>query len=181
MRYLLFLTAIVASPAFGQVAYPPADTSNLATKSEVQAASSAASAAQAAIPPACPVAPSGDTLNGTIGSGVNCTPKQDSTRPTSVQAGNTTLAANCTFSVSLARAFTSTSPFAYAAVVDTANNQMPCKIQTRSATAFTGICNAAQNTVLSLSVVTTGLTLLPFGTTCTAGTAVMWVAREPTQ
>lgn len=171
MRYLLFAAALLANPVLAQVAYPPADVSGLATKAEVTAA----------VPPACPVAPSGDTLNGSIGTGVNCTPKQDSTRPTSVQAGNTTLLANCTFSVTLARAFTSSSPFAYAAVVDTANNQMPCKVQTRSATSFTGICNAAQNTVLSLSVVTTGVTVLPFGTTCTAGTPVMWVAREATQ
>ena len=193
MRCLFALLTFVASPALAQVSYPPGgavDTSNLATKADVQAAqttannavtTSALSAVQATIPPACATAPSGDTLNGSVGSGAACTPKQDSTRPTAVQAGNTTLLANCSFAITFARAFTSSTPFVYAAVVDTGSNQMPCKIQTRSSTGATGVCNGAQSTVLSLSIVTSGLTVLPFGTSCTAGTPVMFVGREPSQ
>jgi len=138
-------------------------------------------AVQAAIPPVCSTAPAKDTLNGSVGTAAGCTPLSDNTRPTAVQAGNTTLLANCTFTITFSRAFTSAVPFVYAAVVDSSGNQMPCKIQTRSAQTETGVCAPAQSTALSLSIVTTGLTLTPFGTTCTAGTPVMFVGREPTQ
>lgn len=167
MKFLALLLTLVAVPVSAQVVYPPADVSGLAAKTD--------------IPPVCATAPSGDTLNGTVGNAPACTPPANSTRPTAVQAGNTTLAANCSFSITFSRSFTSSSPFVYAAVVDSSGSQMPCKIQTRSATGATGICNAAQSTLLSLSIVTTGLSVLPFSATCTAGTAVMFVGREPTQ
>jgi hypothetical protein len=153
----------------------------VATAPLATAAQLASKADASAIPPVCSTPPSADTLNGTAGSGAQCTPRGDNTRPTAVQAGNTTLAADCTFTVTFARSFTSATPFVYAAVVDTAGNQMPCKTKTRSSAGFTGVCQGSQNTVLSLSIVTSGLTLLPFGTTCTAGTPVMFVGREPTQ
>jgi len=152
-----------------------------AAQSAAQAAQAQASAAAAAIPPVCSMAPARDTLNGSVGAATACTPLSDNTRPTAVQAGNTTLAANCTFTITFARAFTSATPFVYAAVVDSSGNQMPCKIQSRSTQTETGVCAPANSTALNLSIVTTGLTLTPFGTTCTAGTPVMFVGREPTQ
>jgi hypothetical protein len=170
------LALLCASPIAAQVAYPPTtvDTSNLATASDL-------AAIIAAQPPVCSTATPKPAAAGTAGSGTACTPRVDRAAGVDVQANNTTLLANCSFTIAFPRSFVSAVPFVYAAVVDTGGAQMPCKIQSRSATGASGICNGAQSTVLSLSVVTSGLTVLPFGTTCTAGTAVMWVAREPTQ
>lgn len=189
---LVALLVLAASPAYAQLSNPGGgaapDLSGYATVGQVQDASSAAASAQSlatsaltAIPPACVVAPTGDTLNGTVGNGTPCTPPVNNTRPTAVQAGNTTLAADCSFSISFARAFTSSVPFVYAAVVNASGGVMPCTVSSRSSTTAAGKCQGAQPTVLSLSLVTTGLTLLPFGTSCTAGTPVMFVGREPTQ
>ena len=157
--------ALLAVPASAQIDNPGATQADIT----------------AALPPICAAVPPKDSLTGDIGIQPQCTPRVDRTAIVDVQTGNTTLAANCQFSFAFARAFTSSQPFVYAAVVDGTNAQMPCKIQSRSTTTVSGVCNAAQNTVLNLSIVTTGLTLLPFGTTCTAGTPVMVVGKEPTQ
>lgn len=196
-RLALLLALCCAAPAMGQgvVAPQAASAADVATalsaaqSAQTQAANAVATAngAQAAIPPACTTAPSADTLNGTVGSSPVCTPSATNTRPTAVQAGNVTggLLANCTFSVTFARSFISSVPFVYSAVVDTSANQMPCKAQTRSATGFTGICSPAQTSLLTINALTsaalTGINLSPFGSLCTAGTPVTWVAREPTQ
>lgn len=185
MKALLALAALLATAAPCQtVAGQSLDAISQAAadaQAKAKAASDAAAAAQAAIPPVCTTTPAGDTLNGTVGNSTACTPPANNTRPTAVQSGNTTLAADCTFSITFARSFTSSTPFIYAAVVDNTNTQMPCKIKTRSSSGGTGVCAQAQSTVLSLSIVTSGITLLPFGSTCTAGTPVMFVGREPTQ
>lgn len=165
MRKALFILALCASPAAAQIDNPGMTSA----------------AVQAMMPPVCSNIPPINTLTGAVGVGTPCTPPSDRTTILDVQTGNTTLAANCTFSISFARTFSSSLPFVYAAVVETGSNQMPCKIQTRSSTGATGICAQAQGTVLTLAIVTTGLTLLPFGTTCVAGTPVMFVGKEPSQ
>ena len=160
MRALLGLVAFVSAPAIAQgvVVSGPSDVAAAlaaaqsaqqqaaAANSTASAASTAANNALAAVPPICTSTPSKDTLNGSVGSASACTPLGDNTRPTAVQAGNTILAANCTFTISFARAFTSATPFVYAAVVDSSGNQMPCKIQTRTTQVETGVCAPANAT-----------------------------------
>lgn len=175
------ILGLIVAQLVSPLTLPSVDTSALASKSEVQAAASAASAAQAAIPPVCSTIPPKDTLTGSIGSALACTPRSDRTALLDVQTGNTTLGADCSFSFTFARSFTSASPFVYAAVVNSSSTQMPCKIQARSATGASGTCAPAQTVALNLAAVTAGLNVAPFGTTCTAGTPVMFVGREPTQ
>lgn len=175
MRVVAALLLLVASSAGAQIVSPlnppTIDTSALATKAEMQAA----------IPSKCTSIPPKDTLTGSVGTGEACIPALDRTALLDVQSGNTTLAANCTFTITFARTFTSPVPFIYAAVVDASGNQMPCKMQTRTSGGGTGICSPSQSALLNLSAVTAGFTFNPFATTCTAGTAVMFVGREPTQ
>lgn len=161
VKRLLILFALVSAPAHAQINNPGVTAGDL--------------------PPTCATVPPTDTLTGSVGASTPCTPRTDRTAILDVQAGDTLLAANCTFSMTFARAFSNATPFVYAAVVDSGGAQMPCKVQSRSSTVVSGICNGAQSTVLNLSIVTTGLTLLPFGTTCTAGTPVMVIGRNATQ
>lgn len=87
MRSLLAFAVLIASPAYGQVAYPPAtvDLSALPSKADVQAAADAASAAQslasaaqAAAASKCaatPAVPSMEVVGGSAGtSTVGCRP-----------------------------------------------------------------------------------------------------------
>lgn len=171
-RILLFLALLWAFPVQAQISGIQPDLSGV---------NNAISAVQANIPPVCSTVPAADTLLGTNGTASACTPKQDNTRPTAVQAGNTTLLADCTFSITFTRAFTSATPFVYAAVVDNTGTQMPCKIKTRSTTGATGVCNPAQSTALTTAIIALGLNVVPFATVCTAGTVVTFVGREPTQ
>lgn len=172
----LAIALIVGTPAIAQLVNPavPIDTSAFATKDDI-------TGVQSTIAPACATAPANGTLAGAVGTAPICTPHADANAQTPVQAGNTTLAANCTWSISFARSFVSSVPLVWASVIDSSGTQMPCKVQTRSSTAATGICAPAQATVLNLSIVTSGLSLSPFASTCTAGLAVMVGGREPTQ
>lgn len=172
MRALALLAAL-SSPAAAQTV----------AGQDLSAISAKATAALAAIPPVCTTAPASDTLSGTAGSATACTPHMDATRPTPVQAVNTTLNADCTWSVTFSRAFTSSAPVIHASVAlpTGATQPVPCFPMARSATAASGKCFPGQTTLLSLSIVTTGLTLNAFGNTCTAGLPVMVVGREPTQ
>jgi hypothetical protein len=158
---LWLLLALLPAPVAAQVSYPPSsvDTSNLATKPDV-------AAVQAAIPPVCSTAPAKDTLNGSVGSAAPCTPAPDNTRPTAVQRANTSLAADCTWSVAFSRAFTSSTPIVHASIIlAAATMPMPCIVLARSTTAANGKCFPAQTSLLNLSIITAGLTLAPFGTT----------------
>lgn len=159
--------------------------SSAATQAQQEAATALqqASAAQAAVPPVCISVPTIDTLSGTVGTSTPCTPPANNTRPTSVQAANTTLNADCSWAVTFARAFTSSTPIIYASVVlpSGATQPVPCFATVRSSTTNSGKCFPGQTTLLNLSIVTSGLSLNAFGSICTAGTAVMVVGREPTQ
>ena len=77
MRMIGILLAFVASPVAAQVSYPPlaVDPATLASKTDVQAAQSAASAAQSAAMNACqpdPSVPPMETVGGSAGSGAAC-------------------------------------------------------------------------------------------------------------
>lgn len=174
MRITLFAAALL----FAVPAHAQDSTSSLnapASPSDVTAA------IVAATPSPC-TTPAPDTLNGSAGAASTCMPRADAARPTPVQAANTTLAADCTWSVVFSRAFTTSSPIIHASVVlASPTSPVPCIVTSRSATTQAGKCFPGQTTSLNLSIVTAGLTLAPFGSTCVAGTAVMVVGREATQ
>lgn len=125
--------------------------------------------------------PAAHATNGVVGTSGFYIPS-DAAPKLDIQSANTTLATDCTWSVTFGQTFTSSSPIVHASVIVASPTQpIPCIVGTRSATGATGKCFPAQNTVLTLSIVTTGLTLAPFATTCTNGMPVMVVGREPTQ
>lgn len=165
-------TLVYLSPLRAQIGNsPPTDLS-----------AQIAAAVSGALPSDCP-APSADTLSGSAGTSTHCLPHPDATRPTAVQAANTTLNADCTWSVTFSRAFSNTTPIIHAIPVLSAGatQPMPCFISSRSTTTQSGKCYPGKATLLNLSLITSGLTLSPFDTTCTAGTPLMIVGREATQ
>lgn len=176
----LALLIVLSSPVAAQTV---AGQDLTAISQAAQNAQTQAAAALAAVPPVCSTAPASDSLNGTVGTSAACTPRLDATRPTPVQTVNTTLNADCTWSVTFARSFTSSVPIVHAGVAlpSNATQPIPCFPMARSSTAASGKCFPGQTTVLSLSIVTTGLTLNAFGSSCTAGLPIMVVGREPTQ
>jgi len=175
-----------------------AQSANAAAISAAQAAATAAanasaaasymtptgvsSAITAATPSPCST-PAADTLLGSAGSATPCMARPDSTRPTPVQTINTTLNADCTWSVTFSCAFSTSTPIVHANVqlAAGATQPIPCAVISRSTTTQSGKCFPGQATLLSLAIVTSGLSLNPFSATCTAGTPVMVAAREPTQ
>lgn len=186
IKTVLVVAALVvtAAPASTQIVSPlnPANGADVTAAANAAAAAQAsANAAQASIPGVCTVPPANGTLTGAVGTATPCTSRPDGNAQTPVQGGNTTLAANCAWSITFARAFVSSVPLVWASVVDSTGAQMPCKVQTRSSTTATGVCAPAQSTVLNLSIVTSGLSLNPFSAICTAGIPVMVGGREPTQ
>lgn len=125
--------------------------------------------------------PAGHSTNGTAGTANTYVPS-DAAPKLDIQSANTTLATDCTWSVTFGQTFTSSSPIVHASVIQASPTQpIPCIVGTRSSTAANGKCFPAQNTLLNLSIITAGLTLAPFASTCTNGTPVMVVGREPTQ
>jgi len=156
--------------------------------SEANAASSymtptgVSAAITAATPSPCPT-PLADTLNGSAGTSPICMERPDSTRPTAVQAINTTVASNCSWSVTFSRVMTTNTPIVEAQLLLPSGSTLPipCQALSRSSTGASGLCFPAQTTTLNLSIITAGLSLSPFGTTCTSGTPVMVLAREATQ
>lgn len=164
------------------------DLSGLATTNALNTAvaplatNSALTAMGATIPAACSTISPMDTLNGAVGSSTPCTPRSDNSRPTAVQAANAALDAACNWTVTFARSTVSSSPVVHANVVQASPTMpIPCIVSSRSATAAAGKCFPAQTTTLNLSIITAGLNLAPFGSTCTAGMPVMIVVRDPSQ
>lgn len=172
MRYLLILASLIASPAFAQVAYPPADTSNLATKSEVQAADSKASAAQTAASSACqPMAsvPPVEVPGGTAGSGQNCRlvnaadNRISRTGVFSYNASGQVLCSGsttCTWATALP-AGSASYPVFVTAVGASATPSVRCKVTSSTNTGFTGMtCAQSSSSIVigGLVEITTGLT-----------------------
>jgi hypothetical protein len=136
----------------------------------------------ATIPTPASTIPNMGPLNGSTGTAATYVPS-DSHIPLPSQYINTTVAANCTWSVTFARTMTTSSPIVIAQLLlpSGATLPIPCQALARSATGASGLCFPAQTTTLNLSIITAGLNLSPFGTTCTAGTPVMVAASENTQ
>ena len=190
--YAVMLTAAVigaGSMAFAQglvQAAPVApDLTGYAKATDVQAA--IASGIAAATPPDC-TTPLADTLLGSAGT-TKCMPHVSDTRPTAVQALNTTLNADCTWSGTFQRPFTSASPIVHAEAVLPAGSTQPmsCQPLSRSTTLQSGRCFQSQAstlaavTVVGVSVAVGSQTVNPTATTCTAGVPIMVWGREPTQ
>lgn len=164
------------------------DLSAMATTNALNAAvaplatNTALTAMGATIPAACTTAPFMDSLNGVVGTSTPCSPHPDNSGPTAVQAANAALDAACNWAVTFARSTTSSSPVVHANVVQASPTMpIPCIVSSRSTTAAAGKCFPAQTTTLNLSIITAGLNLAPFGSTCTAGMPVMIVVRDPSQ
>ncbi len=121
------------------------------------------------------------TLNGTVGTSNQYQPI-DAAPISQVQTANTTLGTDCTWSVTFQRAFLTSTPIVHANVQLSAGatQPVPCAVISRSTTTQSGKCFPGQTATLNLSIVTAGLTLSPFASTCTT-MPVMVVAREPTQ
>jgi hypothetical protein len=110
-----------------------------------------------------------------------CRAFADSFSPVPVQAANTTTAADGTYSVTWASAFSTPQPFAHAHYIGAPGSQpVTCQTTTSTATVTTGKCYAGQATLLSLSIVTTGLTLAPF-VAAAGGITVQVLGRDTTQ
>lgn len=175
MRLVLISLAVCAlsSPAMAQQAGPgpgaPYSDAN------------AIAAVTPLIPTASGSVPAAPVLNGQTGSGLSFVPANGAQKLI-IQTANTTLGADCTWSVTFSQTFTSSSPIVHASVVlSSATQPIPCIVTSRSSAAQSGKCFPGQTTLLTLAIVTTGLTLSPFASTCSAGTAVMVIGREPTQ
>lgn len=168
-RIIASILALIVSPAYAQgIPVPaPINTALYALKTSIPTPSTTVTSAPA--------------TNGAVGTSTQYVPA-DAAQKHTVQRANTTVDANCNWTVTFGQTFTSSSPVIHASVIVASPTQpMPCIVATRSSTVQTGKCFLSQTTVLSLSNVTAGFTLSPFGSTCTAGTPVMVVGAEPTQ
>lgn len=161
-----------------QVVTPaPIDTSNLATKSDVQTVQQTAQAAQAAVPSPCNTVPMQDTLTGTVGAGTPCTTRPDATRPTVIQAKTTTTAADATYSVTFDAPFASTPIYADARVYG-ATQPYLCTVTTLTATGASGKCfQLVATTLPTVATSLLGLVVSPFASAA-AGLSVRVVARQ---
>lgn len=152
------------------------------TVTQPAATPAAMSAVAATIPQPAATIPSGGVNGGTSGSAATY-PRSDAAPKITVQGANTTVGTNCAWSVTFTQAFISSTPIVSAHPVMTAGAAQPmtCIVTSRSTTAQSGTCYQAQTTLLSLSIVTSGLTVLPFQASACTALPLMVIAREPTQ
>ncbi len=133
------------------------------------------------MPAPCVATPLPDTLLGALGSGTPCSPRQDTARPTVVQAANVITDASGNWSVTWAKPFVSPVPAVNPLPVNTGTLPILCNVQTRSTTGATGRCWQANTTTLPGTLTAlTGLVLNAFQSGA-ANAAVMVIAREVTQ
>lgn len=189
-RTLALMLAMVPVAAWAQIYAPPDMAVAVSAAQAAQTASQAYTDAQvaAATPGDCGT-PSPDTLNGTAGAGSRCMTRPDASRPTAVQATNTTLNADCTWAATFSRAFLSATPIVHAEAVLPAGATQPvsCQPIVRSTTIQSGRCFQTQVAMLAavnvagISVAVGGQSVNSTAATCTAGLPIMVWGREPTQ
>ena len=174
---LLGVAFILASPIYApaqsnaQVAYPPGVTPDQLNAAII-----------AGTPPGCP-APPLDTLNGTAGLQPLCMDRPDRAPPAAVQSGTIATDSSGNISVTFARPMLSSAPSINLVPQNSGGTNLPivCNWLTRSATGFTAGCWQAQTTTLGGTLTAIlGTVISPFKAG-SAGTAVTWFAREPTQ
>lgn len=104
-----------------------------------------------------------------------------STGVTLVQATNVTTASDGTWAVTWKTPFNTSQPFVAAHYIGVATAQpVQCMLTSSTSTSASGKCYAGQSTLLSLSIVTTGITVLPFAVS-SGGIAVQVLGRDTTQ
>ena len=158
---------------------PPAAAPNPIDPSVQAAINTAMATVQAQIPQPENSVPAGGVTGGAIG-GLLTYRRGDATPKHIVQSTNVTLGTDCTWTATFgAQPFTSASPVV--SVEPVSPNMIACQVTSRSTTTQSGKCFAAQTTLLSLSIVTTGLTVNPFQSTTCSAIPLMVIAREPTQ
>lgn len=102
--------------------------------------------------------------------------------PLLVQSTNVVTDGAGNWTVTWGTNFQSSTPFIAArAVVPTGNNPINCEVVSRTAGSVSGWCRQNTPTLLSLAIVTTGLTLNAFGAIPSTGTTVMVLGRDTTQ
>lgn len=157
--------AILQQGAIAQVSYPPVDPT-----AQIQ------SAITAATPDTCTI-PQPDTLTGSAGIGPRCMPRVDATRPTVIQAKNTTTASDASWSVTFDAPFATTPIYADARVYGAAQPYL-CTVTSVSATAASGKCFQLVATTLPVTATALlGLVVSPFQSAA-AGLSVRVVARQ---
>lgn len=134
----------------------------------------------ASVPPACsqlfPVA----TPAGSVGSLSPCIPPSDATPITVVQKARVTTGSTGTWAITWATPFTSSTPVVNAIPINSGSEPVICNTTASTATAASGQCWTLTTTVLSLAIVTAGLTLNPSGNSA-AGITVQLIGGNPTQ
>lgn len=168
MRWWLFL-ALMPVPVTAQVAYPPVsvDTSNLATKGDI-------TSLQAQIPAPAGTVPPMDTATGAAGTGGTYTPG-NAVRASRVRTATCTLdaTAKCSgnWDGSSFPTGATVQPLGDPGVINVPSGQkFLCNYTSVTITGYVIECQRAQQTLLSLSIVTTGLTLAPLAAAPTGTT-----------
>jgi hypothetical protein len=178
---LAALALAVASPAAAQgVVGSPVDVSALATKAEMQAAQAAA---LAAIPAPASTVGSGEMVGGAVGVSLSYK-RADWVPPRQSRTGACTLNASNVCTIAWTSAFAAAPVMLGDPVAINTVGSQPISCNVTAAPTTTGVpvkCWAAQNTILSLSVVTAGLTLTPFNATTLTGTTVTAAAIPASQ
>lgn len=130
----------------------------------------------AATPSDC-AAPLPDTLTGSAGTASRCMPRADATRPTVIQAKDTTTATDATWAVTYDRALPAPPTYVDARIYG-ATTPYLCTVQTLTATSASGKCYQLVATTLpTLTTSLLGLVVSPFQA-AGAGLSVRVVIRQ---
>lgn len=171
------VAASAAQAKADAAATPTSVTSAVSAATSGLATSSALTSLAATVPVACTTTPMPDTLVGSVGTATPCSPRPDNTRPTVIQAKNTTTASDATWSVTFDTAFASTPIYADARVYGSTTPYI-CTVSSLSATAASGKCFQLVTTTLpTLATSLLGLVVSPF-VTAGSGLSVRVVARQ---
>lgn len=165
--------ALLATAAQG-AQQPAPSLAGLATVAQVQAV-------LAAMPTPCAAVPAADTLAGSLGTAAPCTPRQDASRPTVVQAANVVTDPSGNWSVTWAKPFASPSPTVAPLPVNTGTLPVLCNVGSRSATTASGRCWQANTATLGGTLAAIVGAVVNSFQNGAANMLVSVIAREPTQ
>lgn len=127
------------------------------------------------------IIPSSEAIGGAIGSDVVMYATANHQHPRITRATTCTLDSNGACTITWASALSSAPTIAYAPINTTAVAPVVCNLTAVPTTTTVSLkCWTSQTTLLSLSIVTTGLTLNPFAQ-AVAGTQIQIIALPPTQ
>ena len=178
MRWVFAFAAVIATPSYAQVV--STDTSGL--QAQINAAKVKADAAAASATAACqPMAlvPPAEVVGGSAGTGTTCR-LANAVQPRITRAGTFTTTAGGVISGTWAIPLDQPPNIVFTPILS-GSSMVTCKLTAApTASSFTGMCKTEQQTILSLSIVTSGLTVAP-ATTTAAGVQVQVTALPPTQ